>query len=63
MQLKYSTRKKSVEKHIHVAKQGGTIALNARMDLEAKIGHQVVSPLNSKSILSIDKEDSPRANQ
>lgn len=31
-----------------VAKQGGEIARNARMELEAKTGKQVVSPLNAK---------------
>ncbi|KAA6310371.1 hypothetical protein EZS27_038316 [termite gut metagenome] len=51
------------EGHINAAKQGGTIALNARMELEEKTGHQVVSPLNARSVLSIDKEENLRVNQ
>jgi prophage antirepressor-like protein len=31
-----------------IAKQGGEIARNARMELEAKTGQKVVSPLNAK---------------
>jgi hypothetical protein len=31
-----------------VAKQGGEIARNARLELEAKTGEKVISPLNAK---------------
>ena len=39
------------DEHNEVAKQGGTIARNARMELEAKTGQAVVSPASAKKIL------------
>ena len=42
------------DEHNEVAKQGGTIARNARMELEAKTGQAVVSPANAKKILQIN---------
>ena len=44
------------DEHNEVAKQGGTIARNARMELEAKTGQAVVSPVNAKKILQIKNE-------
>ena len=44
------------DEHNEVAKQGGTIARNARMELEAKTGQAVVSPANAKNILQIKNE-------
>ena len=44
------------DEHNEVAKQGGTIARNARMELEAKTGQAVVSPVNAKKILKIKNE-------
>ncbi len=44
------------DEHTEVAKQGGTIARNARMELEAKTGQAVVSPVNAKKILQIKNE-------
>ncbi len=38
----------SMDKHAIVAKQGGEIARNARLELEAKTGEKVISPLNAK---------------
>ena len=38
------------DEHTEVAKQGGTIARNARIELEAKTGQAVVSPVNAKKI-------------
>ena len=43
------------EDHIDIARQGGSIAKNARLELEQKTGKKVVSPLNAKSVLQIDK--------
>lgn len=37
-----------MQEHEQVAKQGGEIARNARMELEEKTGQKVVSPLNAK---------------
>ena len=43
--------------HIDVARQGGEIARNARMELEAKTGKHVVSPLNAKEGLLLNKKE------
>jgi hypothetical protein len=34
--------------HKQVARQGGEVARNARLELEAKTGKKVVSPINAK---------------
>ncbi|HHT21867.1 MAG TPA: Bro-N domain-containing protein [Bacteroidales bacterium] len=41
------------DEHANVAVQGGSVARNARLELEAKTGKKVVSQLNAKSILSL----------
>ena len=43
--------------HTEVARQGGEIAKHAKMELEAKTGKQVVSPLNAKDVLQIKGEN------
>ncbi len=43
--------------HVDVAKQGGTIAKNARIELEQKTGKEVVSPVKAKDILSIEDQE------
>ena len=35
--------------HMDIAQQGGEVARNARLELEAKTGKRVISPLNAKS--------------
>lgn len=48
----------SMEEHVKVAKQGGEVARNARLELEAKTGENVISPLNAKQgILNNDKKE------
>ena len=44
--------------HIDVARQGGDIARNARIELEEKTGKRVVTPLNAKDIFQL-KEKNP----
>ena len=44
------------DEHTEVAKQGGTIARNARMEPDSKTGQAVVSPVNAKKILQIKNE-------
>jgi hypothetical protein len=46
----------SFDEHKDVARQGGAIARNARMELEQKTGKAVVSPLNAKRTLSQNKQ-------
>ena len=46
--------------HQKVARQGGEVALKARIDLERKTGKKVVSPLNAKSGILLKKSSSPQ---
>ena len=43
-----TTNPESFDEHSQVAKQGGEIARNARLELEAKTGEKVISPLSAK---------------
>ena len=43
----------SFEEHMNVAHQGGSVARNARMELEVRIGEDVVTPLNAKDMLEL----------
>jgi len=43
-----ATEPDSFPKHAQVAKQGGEVARNARLELEAKTGKKVISPLSAK---------------
>ena len=43
----------SFEEHMNVAHQGGSVARNRRMELEARIGEDVVTPLNAKDMLEL----------
>jgi len=47
------------QKHKQVAKQGGEVARNARLELESKTGKKVISPLNAKDafLLARDNDD------
>jgi hypothetical protein len=46
----------SFDEHSQVAKQGGEVALNARLELEAKTGKKVISPLNAKEGILLNKK-------
>ncbi|HQN94575.1 MAG TPA: Bro-N domain-containing protein [Prolixibacteraceae bacterium] len=55
------TNPESFPEHEDVARRGGNIAKDARLKLEAETGKKVVSPLNAKSIKSIeDKKDNQK---
>ena len=43
--------------HMQVARQGGEIARNARMELEEKTGKAVISPINAKDGLLLNKKE------
>lgn len=51
-----SQNPETFREHIDVARQGGEIARNARMELEAKTGKPVVSPINAKNGLLLNKK-------
>jgi prophage antirepressor-like protein len=53
-----TTNPDTMNEHEQVAKQGGEIARNARLELEAKTGERVISPLNArKGILKRNKDE------
>ena len=43
--------------HQQIARQGGEIARNARMELEEKTGKEVISPMNAKDGLLLNKTE------
>ncbi len=43
-----TTNPDSMDEHANVAQQGGEIARNARLELEAKTGEKVISPLSAR---------------
>ena len=55
-QISEVTDPDTMDEHAHVAKQGGEIARNARLELEAKTGEKVISPLNVKQGILKTKE-------
>lgn len=59
-QISEVSEPESFNEHIDVAKQGGEVARNARLELEAKTGKKVISPLNAKSVLSIDNKQNKK---
>lgn len=46
----------SFDEHSEVARQGATVARNARLELEEKTGQPVVTPLNTKNIQSLQQD-------
>ncbi|WP_026904858.1 BRO-N domain-containing protein [Pedobacter glucosidilyticus] len=53
--ISQATNPKDFEESKKVAKQGGNVAKVALKELESKTGKKVVSPLNAKAVLGIDK--------
>ena len=48
---------KEFQEHANIAHQGGKVAHVAREKLESQLGHSVVSPLNAKTTLGLNKEN------
>ena len=46
---------------MEVARQGGTIARNARIELEETTGEKVVTPLNAKDVLGLQSGEAEDA--
>lgn len=61
-EISESTNPETFPEHKDVAKRGGNIAKEARLKLEAETGKKVVSPLNAKSILSIEENKKKEQN-
>jgi len=55
--ISQSANPKDFEESKKVAQQGGNVAKVALKELESKTGKKVVSPLNTKSVLGIDKSN------
>ena len=55
-EISETTNPESFPEHEDVARRGGNIAKEARLKLEAETGRKVVSPLNAKSIRSIENK-------
>ncbi len=56
-EISESQNPEAFDEHMDIARQGGEIARNARMELEAKTGKPVVSPLNAKEGLLLNKKE------
>ena len=55
-----TTNPETMNDHSNVARQGGEIARNARLELEAKTGENVISPLNAKHGLLVNEKDTQK---
>ena len=54
-QISEAGNPETMDEHAQIAKQGGEIARNARLELEEKTGKKVVSPLSAKQGILKDK--------
>ncbi len=52
-----ATHPENLHEHAEVARQGGQVARNARLELEQKTGQKVVTPLNAKKIKAIEEDN------
>ena len=59
-ELSETSEPETFSEHINVAQQGGEVARNARLELEAKTGKSVISPLNAQKIISLKKGENER---
>ena len=55
-----TTNPETMNDHSNVARQGGEIARNARLELEAKTGENVISPLNEKHGLLLNEKNTQK---
>ena len=55
-----TTNPETMNEHSNVARQGGEIARNARLELEAKTGENVISPLNAKHRLLLNEKNAQK---
>lgn len=57
-EISEATAPDTMEQHKTVARKGGEVARHARLELEAKTGKAVVSPLNAKALSNLSLTDS-----
>ena len=60
-QISEASEPDTFNEHIDGAKQGGEVARNARLELEAKTGKKVVSPFNAKTGLRLNQENKEKS--
>ena len=56
-EISESSNPETFGEHQQIARQGGEIARNARMELEEKTGKAVISPMNAKDGLLLNKKE------
>ena len=56
-EISESCNPETFSEHQQIARQGGEIARNARMELEEKTGKEVISPMNAKDGLLLNKTE------
>ena len=54
--ISVATNPETLREHAEVARQGGQVARNARLELEQKTGQKVVTSLNARSIKSLEEK-------
>ena len=62
-EISESKNPETFKEHMDVAEEGGEIARNARMELEAKTGKAVISPLNAKTGIAINPPQESEKNK
>lgn len=55
-ELERDKNPQSMHEHIKVAKAGGSVAKNARLDIERKTGNKIVSPKNAVDLIQEQKK-------
>jgi hypothetical protein len=48
---------KTLDENIQVAKEGGSVAKNARLDIETKTGNKIITKQNAKDIRQIETNE------
>jgi hypothetical protein len=56
-QISETQNPETIDEHSQVAQQGGEIARNARLELEAKTGKAVISPINAKQEILLNEQN------
>lgn len=56
-EISESKNPETFQDHKYIAQAGGEIARNARLELEAKTGKSVISPLNAKNGIALNPSD------
>ena len=62
-EISESKNPETFKEHMDVAEAGGEIARNARMELEAKTGKAVISPLNAKTGIALNPPQESEENK